>query len=409
VEELLGRVANRFEAGLAPLADQIVARMREEVPEFGLVDTPELWDEARRVTIQGRGIQARHIRQRRPQPVVLSEPDAEAVHLSVHAGYSVGSMLHAFRIGHDVSLEAWVDAVDEVSPSEEDRSACTRAVIRSALAYDDRLARLLEQEYAAERKRVLGGTDQARLRWMRDLLEGVTDRAPALEYDLSLEHIGLIAWGDGAEAALQSLAHALDARLVSAPTPAGFRWAWLGSRSFHSDAIQTLRQLAPSNGSALAVGRPGAGVAGFRRTHQQAGAAHVVAIRSPQSLTLYDDIALEALALRDESAAREFVADVLHGINGDDPRSAGLRETLSAYFESEQNASSTAAALRVHEATIGRRLAEIEKRTGYRVNQRRAEFEIAIRVRSLLNTDTSRLGAPSRGRDIRETESGSTG
>jgi hypothetical protein len=71
-------------------------------------------------------------------------------------------------------------------------------------------------------------------------------------------------------------------------------------------------------------------------------------------MTFYEDVALEALAIRDESAAREFVADALGGINGDDARSVGLRETLSAYIQTGQNAASTAAALRQHEATTGR-------------------------------------------------------
>jgi DNA-binding PucR family transcriptional regulator len=383
VEELLGRVANRFEAGLAPLADQIVARMREEIPEFGSADSPELWDTARRVTMQSRGIQARHIRQGRAKPEVLSEADAEAVHVSVHAGYSVGSVLHAFRIGHDVSIEAWMEAVDQVSHSEEDRSACTRAVVRSALAYDDRLARLLEQEYDAERNRVLGSSDQARLRLMRDLVDGVIDRAPMLEYDLDVEHIGLIAWGDSPDAVLKSLARRLDARLVSAPIPAGFRWAWLGSRSFDSGVVDALTGFAPQNGSSLAIGQADAGIEGFRRTHRQAGAAHVVATRKPQPLTLYRDVAPEALALRDESAAREFVSSVLTGIGGEDRRSQQLRATLRAYFQSEQNAAATAAALGVHDATIARHLTEVEDRICGGVNNRRVELEMALRLNSL--------------------------
>jgi DNA-binding PucR family transcriptional regulator len=61
-----------------------------------------------------------------------------------------------------------------------------------------------------------------------------------------------------------------------------------------------------------------------------------------------------------------------------------LRDTLSAYFAAEQNATSTAAHLGVHDATITRRLAEIERRTGHRVNKNRAQLETALRLRSLL-------------------------
>jgi DNA-binding PucR family transcriptional regulator len=388
VEELLGRVANRFELGLATFADQIVARMRDEIDEVGRLDSPELWAAIRRMTVSGRRAQARHLRNGRGEPSRLSEADVAAVHLAVHGGISLGAALHAYRIGHDVSLEAWLEAVDQLSLSEEERSAATRAVIRFALGYDDRLARLLEAEYESERSRILGRAAQARLRLMRDLVEGVSNTASDLDYDLSLEHIGLIAWGDGADAVLQSAAHALDARLLSAPTPAGFRWAWLGSSSFDAKAKDALRRLVPENGTALAAGQPGAGVDGFRRTHRQAGAAHVVATRRPQPLTLYEDVALEALALRDESSAREFVADTLSEINGDDARSVRLRTTLLAYFQREQNAAATAAALGLHEDTVRRQLSDIEARTNTRVNQRRAELETALRLRELLTAGT---------------------
>jgi DNA-binding PucR family transcriptional regulator len=110
----------------------------------------------------------------------------------------------------------------------------------------------------------------------------------------------------------------------------------------------------------------------------------VIAARRPQPVTLYEDVALEALGLQDAYAAREFVSDALAGLDGDDKRSRQLRETLEVYFRSEQNAAATAAALRVHDATVGRRLAEVERLTGRRVNQRRAELETALRLRSLL-------------------------
>jgi hypothetical protein len=318
-------------------------------------------------------------------PETCPEGDREAIRLAAYAGVPLTGILHAYRIGHDVSLEGWLESVEALDMDTGEREACTHAIVRFTLDYNDRLMSLLGAEYQSECSRVLGRSDQARLRVMRDLVEGVSDRAPTLEYDLDLEHIGLIAWGDGADTTLQSLAHVLDARLVSAPTPAGFRWAWLGSRSFDSDAVARLRRHGTKDGSAVAVGHPADGISGFRRTHRQANAAHMVATRRPQPLTLYQDVALEALALRDESAAREFVADVLRGINGDESRSTGLRETLSAYFESEQNATSTAAALQIHEATVGRRLAEIEKRMGQRVNQRRAELETALRLRLIVS------------------------
>jgi DNA-binding PucR family transcriptional regulator len=94
----------------------------------------------------------------------------------------------------------------------------------------------------------------------------------------------------------------------------------------------------------------------------------------------YEDIAVEAIALRDEEAARDFVASELRGIDGSDTRSTRLRETLEAYFASGQNAAATAAALGVHEQTVGQRLRAVEERTGRPIIERRAELEVALRL-----------------------------
>jgi hypothetical protein len=381
---MLARVAEGFEPRIPGLADRITTRVRTEVDELRTLNTAELWEAHRRVTIGSRRAQHRHLLAGRRLPEVCPDPDAEAVRLATYGGLSLSGVLHAFRIGHDVSLEAWLDSVDALDLTTEDREACTRAIVRFTLEYNDRLVRLLEAEYEAERKRVQGQADQYRLRTMRDVIEGVTDRADGLEYDLKLEHVGLIAWGSATEEAVRQIARSLDVRVVHAMTPDGLCWAWLGTQSFENGRREALRELEVPEGTALAIGQPYRGAEGFGQTHRQAGAAQAVASRKPRPVTLYEDVALEALALQDASAAREFVSDSLSGLNGDDKRSKLLRETLEVYFRCEQNAAATAAALRVHGGTIGRRLAEVERLTGRRVNQRRAELETALRVRSLL-------------------------
>jgi DNA-binding PucR family transcriptional regulator len=119
---------------------------------------------------------------------------------------------------------------------------------------------------------------------------------------------------------------------------------------------------------------------GFRRSHRQAGDAYLVALRHPQPVTLYADVALEALALRDEQVARDFAAGQLRGLNGDDK----LRDTLRRYFASSQNAAATAVALGVHEQTVARRLKAVEEKIGCPLNHRRAELELALRLEELL-------------------------
>jgi DNA-binding PucR family transcriptional regulator len=71
-------------------------------------------------------------------------------------------------------------------------------------------------------------------------------------------------------------------------------------------------------------------------------------------------------------------------------RSETLRATLAAYFGSGQNAASAAALLGVHERTIANRLRAIEAQAGRPVATRRAELEMALRLRDLLATPASR-------------------
>jgi DNA-binding PucR family transcriptional regulator len=158
-------------------------------------------------------------------------------------------------------------------------------------------------------------------------------------------------------------------------------WGWLGSRrALEPEAPDKLARFDPVPGSAICVGTPEFGPAGFRNSHREAGEAFAVARRRPQPLTLYADVALEALALRDEPAARAFVASQLRSLGGDDR----LRTTLRRYFATSQNAAATAAALHVHEQTVARRLKAVEAKIGCPLQRRHAELELALRLEELL-------------------------
>jgi DNA-binding PucR family transcriptional regulator len=93
---------------------------------------------------------------------------------------------------------------------------------------------------------------------------------------------------------------------------------------------------------------------------------------------------LEALTSADRDAAREFVARELRALDADDNRTARLRATLTAYFRAGQNAAAAGAALGVHQQTVGHRLRAIEERLEAPVNARRAELEVALRLRDFL-------------------------
>jgi DNA-binding PucR family transcriptional regulator len=99
----------------------------------------------------------------------------------------------------------------------------------------------------------------------------------------------------------------------------------------------------------------------------------------------YDDVAIVALALRDPERAKEFVADELGALAGDDPRSTLLRETLRAYFSSGANAAAAGARLGVHDRTVANRLQAVERHLldGRSINARRDELNLALRLHQL--------------------------
>jgi PucR C-terminal helix-turn-helix domain/GGDEF-like domain len=385
LSEVLPDLANRFEERLDAITAENAARQRAEIASLRDLEAPALWEANRRLTRESRRVQAIKLSRGMELPVACPDPDVEAVQLAVRGGLTLAEVLKAYRIGHACTLNAWLDLIEELDIPDSEARSCIAAVSRFVTQYDARLADLVAEEYQRERSEMAAHSDALQLQRFRELIEGHPEAANALGYDLDLQHIGVIAWGVDAEPALHRLARAIDHRLFFVRAEDGLLMGWLGARlEMTAQKMSLLRAFHPPRDGALALGDAHPGYDGLRRTHRQAGAAHVVALKQRRQMTFYSDVAIEALALRDESAAADFISDVLAGIDADDARSAELRDTLSAYFAAEQNATSTAAHLGVHDATITRRLAEIERRTGHRVNKNRAQLETALRLRSLL-------------------------
>ena len=118
-------------------------------------------------------------------------------------------------------------------------------------------------------------------------------------------------------------------------------------------------------------------------THRQAQAALLVALRKPQQLTRYSDVALLAATLQDETLMRSLRDMYLSPLENPGSAGAVLRHTLRAYLAAECNASSTAAVLRVVRSTVENRLRTIEERLGRSLHPCPPELEIALHLDNL--------------------------
>lgn len=381
---LVETIAARFLEEREALAERMTQAIRDQVTEFGDFDGAELWEAVRASCLANIDAGLSALRADRELPRSIPGEARGLALLTARLGVPLTALLRSYRVGHAMMWQAWFDAVEGSGAPEEERRAATAEASAFLFAYVDRLAGFLTDEYTAERDRYLRSHEQRRTQLVRDVLDGASpDPAEAvgeLGYDLRLHHLGLVASGCDAEAALRALAARVDAahRLVLA-LAGDTAWAWLG----RTRPFEDLGEVPIEGDAVVSAGDPAPGTEGFRRSHAQARAAHAVALRlRPGSLVRYDAVALEALVVG-SPGAQAFAERELRGIDGPDSRSRRLRETLRAYFAAGQNASAAAAMLGVHEHTVAYRLRTIEERIGRPVNARRAELETALRVHEL--------------------------
>jgi hypothetical protein len=144
---------------------------------------------------------------------------------------------------------------------------------------------------------------------------------------------------------------------------------------------------APRGPERAGLGRPGAGVAGLRRSYREARSALQVATRLDlNGVVPYVEVLPEALLLQDRAGLEALVATALGPLGGGRLGAELLIETLDAFFRESGNVAATARRLGVHERTAVYRIGRIEALTGLRLDDGddRFRLELAVRARALL-------------------------
>lgn len=300
---------------------------------------------------------------------------------AVRGGVGLDTVLRRYIAGYTLLEDFVMDAVEALDVGD---AATVRRLRRAQATLLDRLMSAVADEYCAEQERGRRSSVQRLGERVQRLLVGEAIDLSELRYELDAWHLGVIAVGDNAEQALRGMAAQIGRAILAVPRGEKTVWAWLGDRrklAIADLATVLLAKLPPD--VTLAIGEPAHGLNGFRLTHRQAEAAHLVAQRRPRSLTRYADVALLAFALRDEALARSLVDIYLAPL--DDPRKGYpvLRNTVRAYLAAERNATSTAAALGVARHTVESRIRKVEEQLGRLLPACMAEIEVALRLEEL--------------------------
>jgi DNA-binding PucR family transcriptional regulator len=378
------------------VVDEISAAIAREIPSLGRDSELRA---AMRDSVDDNAMLFAAMAERQQDPTT-AEPPAMAVafvRVLVHRGLPPETLVQTYRIAHGAF---WRTLVGELRRAITDPTELATALEHGAaymFAFIDALTDAAQRRYAEERLLWVRSSDAVRAQTIRELLDGVPLDPEAagrrLRYALDREHLALVAWSPlgpavtvpGIERALRELVAPLDAGPPLMTTVGnGLVAAWLGHRrGFDPDAIRALRPAATPTEPALAIGGPAPGPDGFRHAHAEAMHARRVAQRQGAgagSVTVYDDVAVAALATADHEQARRFVASRLGPLAADTPRARRLATTLETYLEEHSSPRRTAVRLGIHENTAAARVRAAEDRLPQPIEGHVTELLLALRL-----------------------------
>jgi len=303
-------------------------------------------------------------------------------------GVSLAAILRSYRLGQEVLFARAAELALEESSADESVRALARIGALS-FRFSDGAMSDVAHEYETQRERFIRGTLAQRATILQSLLAGrAVDVAAAertLGHRLDGTHVAIVAWstdpaldGEAIATAARDLVRAVGRGrpFLVTDTP-GEATIWTTPAATTAAGLAAL--LPPD--TRAAIGRPASGVDGFVTTKRQADLARsVAAAHDGRALTLYDDVALAAVLLRDRDAARDFAAEELGGLAAPTRAAGELRETLSVFFVSGHDQRRTADALGVHRNTIAKRLRRAEATLGRPIAARPRELEAALLI-----------------------------
>ena len=311
----------------------------------------------------------------------------------------VASLLRAYRLG-SARFEEWCLAeLGRRTDSAPIVSATGMRITGTLNSYIDRVSEELVSAYELEKEKWLRNQSAARAARVRALLRNDQPDVDASEailgYRLRQHHLGLVTWITGSaaggdtlglleratgEAAAQARC---DGRLMFVPQDESSAWAWLplGGRCDVALSDVNVKTIAGADRIQFAFGEPAAGVAGFRRTHQQALSAQAVALAAGPAappVTTFAEVAPLALMSGSLDLLRAWVTETLGPLADDDDHNARLRDTLRVFLQENGSYKATAERLVLHKNTVQYRVRKAEESLRHPIVQDRLRTELAL-------------------------------
>jgi PucR C-terminal helix-turn-helix domain/GGDEF-like domain len=308
--------------------------------------------------------------------------------LAARSRVALDTVLRRYVAGYALLGDFLIAAVEEVG--EPMQGAALKRMMRVQANLFDRVLAAVGEEHRTEQRRRLETSERRQVEWVQRLLEGELLDTAELAYDFEAVHLALVAKGTGLAEPLRKLATALNRRLLLVCPTGQMAWAWFGGRREPDpeDLAEALAATLPGEGH-VSLGEPAQGLEGWRRTHRQALAALPIALRGPEPVVRYADVALLASVLQDELLVTSLREIYLEPLQVGRDRGEQAKQTLRAYLTAQCNISSTAAALGINRKTVASRLQAIEAVIGRPVSSCLTELEAALQVEDSRNDASS--------------------
>jgi DNA-binding PucR family transcriptional regulator len=314
----------------------------------------------------------------------------------VRRGVEPGDLVHAYLVGQNELLRAWMDELAEHAPSGRPLIVALELSSARIFTRADFLVAQLMRHIDRERVRWMGGALARRTQVVRGLLEGeeqdVVEASRALGYDIDRWVLAAVLWDSGTAGDPGMRHDRLEAQAAVAARAAGIPraftlaagdavlWTWLATPEPPDlDAIAGALADSLGEGQGAALGTPASGLEGFRRGHADAiHARRVAELGGRGGVARYDKVEMVSLVSGDLDRLARFVQRTLGPLTADDETTTRLRETLLAWLGEGGNARRAAERLHTHKNTVLYRLQRAQLLLGRPLDEDRGALELAL-------------------------------
>lgn len=333
----------------------------------------------------------------------LALPDIDArcaqefAALVARLGIPLSELERSYWVGVERLWQDWFDLCRSSSSDSQGELPDLLGGSTSLLfGYVDRVLAQVVQRYTVVSEEMSATSEDRRRELVLRLLDGdVADPSEMLlGYRIRATHVGLLFNSSSRREVTRALTElrersgAWGALLVQ--WDAGSWFGWLGYHDVvNAGRSDVLRRTATELGGSVAIGEPGRGLPGFRRTHQTARRTAELrpTLHRPPSCLCARDLRLETLLLENPESARRFVRDELGELAADTERAQRIRHTLLTWLAVGSQAKA-AAELGVHENTVRMRVRVAAEELGSALSERRTELLVALRLCQALGPST---------------------